>query len=339
MLSPKLNRPLFKALHFQSNITKIDLTNSFIEDEGIKGLSQALPSITQLMYLNLTGNLITSNGIKCLSSIFDNPTTDCLTELTTLNLSFNPLQNQSLPFLEKFCQNLKQLNTLNLMSTELSDLQDFNLKFFSLIDIDLSYNEFTANGLHRAIGKLNACKISKLKFSYCFQENVRESMNENRIIDAFIELFNTGNCSNLEELYLCGLNINDIQCWQIIQSIKRSKVLQTVSLRENSLLTKITWKLLLENLAIRNLYLEGCRIILNDVTEVDAQNLDGISQCCDNIAVTLDAEPIDSSIFNNLKLFFNAYSQYAGKVFSRGRNILLTMKPASIASELWTYHQ
>lgn len=337
MLTPKLNRPLFKALHFQSNITKIDLSNSFIEDEGVKGLAQALPTMTQLIHLNLTGNLITSNGVKHLSSIFDNPTSNCLPELSILNLSFNPLQNQSLASLERFCQNLIQLTALNLSSTEISDLQNFDLKFFSLIEIDLSYNEFIATGLQRSIAKFNSCKLTKLKLSYCFHRIDRDSVNNP--IEALVDILNTGNCSNLEEIYLCGLNINDINCWQLIQSIKRSNVLHTVSLRENPSLTKITWKLLLENLSIRNLYLEGCKLMLNDLVETDADGFDGRSQRCDNITVSIDAEPAESKIFDLLKRFWSAYSQYGGKVFSRGRNVLLTMKPSSVSSELWTYHQ
>lgn len=348
-LAPRLNRPLFQALHFQSNITKIDLTNSFIEDDGLKVLAQALPTITHLMHLNLSGNLITATGIKYIASIFDASTpTDCLTELNALILNFNPLQNQCLAALEKFCQNLKQLNTLHLASCELSDLQNFDLKFFSLVDIDFSYNAFTRIGLQKAVTKFNPCKLVKLKLSYCFEQSDRDcegdsnrnwdEMTENSPIDGLIQVLNTGNCSNLEEIYLCGHNLNDINCWQIIQSIKRSKSLQTVSLRENPAITKITWKLLLENLSIRNLYLEGCKLLVNDLTEMDAEVLSGISQLCDNVIVSIDAVPSESSIFNNLKQFWCSFTQYAGKVFSRGRNILLTMKPASVSTDSWTYH-
>lgn len=338
LLTPKINRSLFKALHFQSNITKIDLSNSFIEDEGVKNLAQALPTITQLIHLNLSGNLITSAGIKYLSSIFDNPMADCLSELSALNLSFNPLRNQSMAALEKFCQHLKQLTTLNLASTELSDLYDFDLKFFSLNDIDLSFNEFTTTGLHKAIAKLNSCKLGKFKLSYSFQSLDRDILNENGTADAFVQMLNTGNCANLEEIYLCGMNINDINAWQIIQSTKRSKKLQTISFRENAMLSKITFKLLLDNLSIRNLYLEGCRMLLNDLTESDAEGLNGSPDHCENVIVSLDAEPTESTIFNGLKQFWSSYTQFAGKVFSRGRNVCLTMKPGSV-DQSWTYHQ
>lgn len=338
MLIPKHSRPLFKALHFQSNITKVDLSNSFIEDEGLKYLVQALPTMKQITCLNLSGNLITATGIKYFSNIFDENPSNCLPELNTLVLNCNPLQNQSLSAFEKVCNNLNQLTTLHLSSTELTDLQGADLRFAHLFDIDLSHNQFTPGGLLKSIEKLNSCKLKKLSLSFCGPLLNRQHTTEKNLVDALTKTLDAGSCSNLEHIYLCGLNLNDIDCWQIVQSLKRSKVMQTLSLRDNPLLTKVTWKLLLENVAIHNVYLEGCKVLLTDLNAQDEEALAKVNNCCENIRVSLNAEALDGGHqFDAVKRIWNAITHYAGKVFQRGRNVWLTTTPANVTDESWEY--
>lgn len=335
MLSPKHSRPLFKALHFQTNITKIDLTNSFIEDEGLKHLAQAMPTMKQITTLNLTGNLITAIGIKYFSSIFDGDQDNCLPELTTLILNHNPLQNQSLNTLEKICHNLSSLSTLHLVSTELTDFQSVDLKFTHLTDIDLSLNHFSSTGLLKSIDKLNSCKLQRLNISFCGPLlNKGESMDRN-LIDALTKMLDAGNCSSLAEIYLCGLNLNDVDCWQIVQSLKRSKVLKTLSLRQNPLLTKVSWKLLLENLAIHNLCLEGCKVILNDLNSQDEEVLAKVMNSCENIRVSLNSN--DIAVFDVVKRIWNSITHYGGKIFKQNHNVWLTTKPDIIANDNWEF--
>lgn len=337
MLSPKHSRPLFKALHFQSNITKVDLTNSFIEDEGLKHLAQALPTMKQITTLNISGNLITAIGMKYFSNIFDDEQTACLPELNTLILNHNPLQNQSLTALEKICCNLIQLTTLHLSSTELTDLQSFDLRFAHLLDIDFSFNSFTPTGLLKAIDKLNSCKLSRLKLSFCGPQLNRQETSEKNLVDALTKVLDAGSCSSLEEVQLCGLNLNDVDCWQIVQSLKRSKTLQTLSLRDNPLLTKVTWKLLLENLSIRNLCLEGCTVLLTNLNGQDEDTLAKVTHCCENIKLSLSPDAADCDQFDAVKRIWNSITHYAGKIFQQGRNVWLTTTPANITTDTWEY--
>lgn len=340
MLSLKHSKPLFKALHFQSNITKIDLTNSFIEDDGLKQLSQALPTMKQITTLNITGNLITATGIKYFSQLFDNGQENCLPELSTLILNHNPLQNQCLAALEKICNNLCQLSTLHLQSTELTDLQDVDLRFTHLVDVDFSFNQFTPTGLLRAIEKLNSCKLKVLRLSFCGRLLNGPKTTERNLIDALTKAIDAGSCISLEQVYLCGLNLNDVDCWQIVQSLKRSKTLHTLSLRDNPLLTKVTWKLLLENLAIHSLYLEGCHVLLMDLNAHDKEALSKINNFCANIRVSLNTdsnEAIDSNQFTSVKNIWNTITNYAGKIFRHGGNVWLTTAPANVASDSWEY--
>lgn len=336
ILSPKHSRPLFKALHFQTNITKIDFTNSFIEDEGLKHFVQALPTMKQITSINLTGNLITMTGVRYFSNIFDG-SPDCLPELNTLILDNNPLQNQSLAPLEKICMNLAQLQTLHLSSTELTDLQNCDLRFANLTDCDLSFNSFTPTGLLKSIDKLNSCKLEKLTLSFCGTLLNRQETLERNVVDALTKMLDAGSCSNLHDIRLCGLNLNDVDCWQIVQSLKRSKVLQTLSLRDNNLLTKVTWKLLLENLSIRTLYLEGCKILLNDLNEQDADALTKVTSCCENVRISLNPDVSDIDQFEMIKRMWTSITQYAGKIFRNGQMVWLTTTPENITNDTWEY--
>lgn len=344
IISSKLSRPLFKSLHFQTNLLTLDLSQCFLEDEGMKFLAQALPTISQLTKLILSGNLITVNGIKYLTSALE-ASVDAvlLPELATLNLSFNPLQNQSIPQLAKLCQHLPQLRSLSLSSVELADFQDVDLKFNALTEIDLSLNEFTSSGIANAIDRLNTCKLKQIDLSYCLAASARNSPNANELVDSLANVLNAGTCANLEEVHLSGCQLNDVDCWRIIQALSRSKQLLVVSLRDNPSLTKVTWKFLLENLCVRQLHLEGCSSLAADLTETDVMTLQAqsIEECSKNVTISMTAadgsnEP-DASQIELLKRMWNVVSRDAGKMFKQNRNLLLTIEPELVANDDWTY--
>lgn len=339
-LSSKYSRSLFKACHFQSNLTTIDLSNSFIEDDGLKFLSQAIATMNQLIHLNLSGNLITANGIKHLTTMFDTQTPESiLPEFTTLILSYNPLQNQSLQSLEKFCSHLNQLAVLELASTELSDFQNIDLKFSQLTHLDLSFNNFTANGIVKCIEKLNACKLKRLNLSFCGDFDTYSVYGSKQFIETLEKMLNAGNCGSLEELHLCNLDLNDTDCWQITQSIKRSKVLKIFSLRQNCQLTKVTWKLLLGNLTVQNLKLEGCRALLDNLLESDAHDVGTILQRFGNIFVSFDQDLDVDDRFEKLIRFWTMVTQHTGKIFVNHRKVLLTLNSDYCPADKWHYYQ
>lgn len=346
IIIPKLSRPLFKSLHFQTNLLTIDLSECFLEDEGMKFLAQALPTIGQLNTLNLSGNLITTNGIKYLTSSLKIDSIDSvlLPELSTLNLSFNPLQNQCIPLLAKLCQKLPQLRSLSLSSVEFTDFQDFDLKFNALTDIDLSLNEFTSTGLSNAIERLNASKLVRIDLSYCLASaSARNSQNVNGLVDALTTVLNAGTCANLLEVHLSGCHLNDVDCWRIIQVLARSKQLLVVTLRDNPSLTKVTWKFLLENLNVRNLYLEGCTSLIVDLNGTDVMTLQiqSIEECCKNITISMvtseDSQVSDTEQIDLVKRMWNVVSRNAGKLFKQNRKLLLTIEPEIVANDDWTY--
>lgn len=315
----------------------IDLANSFLEDDGVKYLAQALSTIPQLASLNLSGNLITSVGLKHLSSIFD-AHVNALSELKTLNLNFNPLQNQSLSSLSKFCMNLRQLKSLQLSSTELTNLEDHDLRFNELSDLDVSCNSFVPGGLVKAMEKLNASKITKLNLSFCIELQTNEDNSEpDDFIDPLVNLLNNGTCANLEEIYLMGCNLNDTNCWRLLQSINRSKILRVLSLRDNQALSKISFKFLLENIFVRNLFLEGCRMLLNDITDADVESILTLHNCCENIYLSLSHQSSKEADLLTLQKIWNIVSRCDGKLFINDMKVLMTLKPDNVSTDEWHY--
>lgn len=85
-----LVRPVFRALQHQ-NLISLNLSNNFIQDDGVKYLAQALPTLKQMKNLNLSGNLLTEKGIEYLAISFEKQ--NCLRELVQLKLDCNPLKS------------------------------------------------------------------------------------------------------------------------------------------------------------------------------------------------------------------------------------------------------
>lgn len=298
-----------------------------------------MPTMNQLAHLNLSGNLITHNGIKHLAGIVESAAPEAiLPELTTLILNYNPLHNHSMQNLEKFCRHLSQLSVLSLVSCDLSDFQNVDLKFAQLTDLNVGFNQFTANGLIKCIDKLNACKLKRLNLAFCGEFDDDLSFGSKTFIECLDKMLNAGSCTNLEELHLDNLYLNDIDCWQIIQSIKRSKVLKMVSLRQNCQLTNATWKMLLENLTVQNLRLDGCKLLLDNLLETHAQDVGIVLQRFENIFVSFDRDLHADDRFEKLTRFWTSITQYTGKIFTNHRKVLLTLNGDQVPMNSWQYY-
>lgn len=340
IVSTEICRPLFRALHFQNNLAAIDISNSFVGDDGVKHLAHALPTLTNLIALNLCGNLVTTVGIKHIETACDTHP-NCLSELKELYLSFNPLQNASLLSLSNICSKFLKLETLHLASAELTHLQEFDFRFNSLCDLNLSYNAFRHDGITKAIEKLNACKIKHLNLAYCRPQTGYEDENYHdglcdeikSTIETLIRILNTGMCSNLQEINLSGWALNDVDCWRLMQPMRQSKMLRTLTISDNNQLSKVTLKHILETITVKELHLEGCKALLCGLNDSDVDSFE-TAICPDLITLSLPNVTMNSNEITTLKRMWNAVSHARGKLFARGTRALLTLKPDAF-NKLW----
>lgn len=256
-LSLKTIQPVFKAILHQSSLMELNLSNNSIQDEGVKSLVLALPTLKNLKILNLSGNMITVEGIEH----FCTNNSNINLALNDLDLSFNPLGNESLRLLAKLCNSLNDLTNLKISSCEITNFFDYSLNFQALHQLDLSYNNLKLDSICKVLSNLNSCHITSLNLSFCVNE---EGIGEH--IAAFL---NAGTCQNLKELNLMSCNLNDADIWEIIRSIPKTIILETLKLTQNPQLTSITFKTLLNSKKVKYLKLIGCPKLLMDFIEVN----------------------------------------------------------------------
>lgn len=252
-------KSLFKAINQQHLLTIMDLSNNFLEDDGVKHLALTLPSLTQLKELNLSGNMISTVSIKHLNEIFQRHPT-ALAQLTRLTLSYNMLGNESLPALAQFFRSLPTLQSVDLQSTDLTELSTCDMNLFKLTSFDISFNTFTMNEFGKILKKFNYSILEKLNLAFCIREN------RDKLIGEMISVaMYTGTCQHLKELNLAGLHLTDSDVYSIVDPMfkQRKNTLDRIDFSDNPDLSPITLQLLLERVSVEYLHLENCRVLRN----------------------------------------------------------------------------
>ncbi|XP_067644461.1 tonsoku-like protein [Eurosta solidaginis] len=270
-LLPPSTEPLFKAVLHQANLRIINLSNNFIQNEGCRQLAKSIPTLKQLKALNLKGNFITADGIDALLT-----TPSGLEELEELNLSQNPLGNDSLRILERYCNSsaARSLQQISLANCNLTNLYDYDLAFYQLSALDLSYNKLTDDSLRKLLKKLNASRLRELNLSYT-QENIHSADERNAAINAehITTFFESGTCEKFRRIKLCGCHLRDMNIYKIAQNIQKASELDLLALNDNKKLTGATLLTILTKIPqLRKL----CAI--NCLEFVDDERLDKIEQ-------------------------------------------------------------
>jgi Ran GTPase-activating protein (RanGAP) involved in mRNA processing and transport len=265
-LTLTLSKPIFKALNHQTNLMFLDLANNCLQNDGIKFLAHALPTLTQLKSLNLSSNMITATGVECLAAIFEhdnftlgsNVVSTVLPNLNELELSYNPLGNDSVKCLAKVCNSLPQLRKLGIMCCKLESFYDFDLNFGNLLELNVSYNQLMPEAVRKLLTKLNSCIISRLNLDFCSPK----MENFGKDVATF---FDSGTGSCLASLHLSNLSLNDSDLWEIVCSIKKCDNLKELHLLQNPL-TTVSLKYLLNKLPnLKVLHLDGCNRLLRSL--------------------------------------------------------------------------
>lgn len=304
-IEPLIAKPMFRALHFQSNLESINLSNNFIEDEGCKYLAEALPTLDKLKVLNLSGNYITWQGISVISSKLTGKSVSggqSVLQLETLKLNYNPLTNQAIPYITNLVAHLKQLKSLHLCSTHLTELGTISLA--GITDLDISFNHFKIVEMRKMLKQLNACKVIRFNVAFCVSE---PGMGET--LATFLQ---GGTLSHMTDLNLSGLLLDDGDLFEIVQTLRRAKLLKHLYLIGIEQITGIGLMHMLQHLCVDHLHLDGCTNILNGIDTMHSIN-----------AINCNQLTITSACENNIKKFENIWHRiHTNGTSTRHRRII-----------------
>lgn len=253
---------MFKSLHYQSNLDTIDLSNNFLQDEGCRYLADALPTLEKLKILNLNGNHITSIGISALSTKMPIATLQPFA-LETLSLSFNPLGNASATHLSLLVGHLHNLRTLNLSSVDMTEFSSINLS--SITDLDISLAHLRLAELNKILKQMNACKVVRLNIAFSVYEQ-----GAGMAVASFLQ---NGTLERLQYLNLAGLKLDDGDVYEIVQPLRRARQLDELILIENTSLSAIGLKTMLQQLCVKWLQIGGCPSGLGSVDITDVKDV------------------------------------------------------------------
>lgn len=242
-LRPSTVRPILKALQHQTCLSQLNLSSNFIQDEGLKYLSQTLITLKQLTILDLSGNAISESGLEHLCSVLIK--SHLPTEIKCLKLNFNPIKSISLNILSELCR-IKSITSLSLTSCELVEYSNTTTTIAAnvsmemlntLKELEISYNHLSHAGLREILRKLNPTIVERVNLERCTDEmNVGENI---------VEFITSGCYTSLRELNLSGLKFNENEILDILRSLERCENLRYLDLSHQKELTFVSFKYLL----------------------------------------------------------------------------------------------
>lgn len=264
-LLPSFVQPIFKAIQHQSCLLELDVSSNFIQDEGIKYLSQTLITLKQLHLLNVSGNMVTENGVEHLCNVLARSQTPI--EIKRLELSFNPIQSSSLKFVSTMCR-CKNIISLSLTSCELTEVNRLE-QLTTVKCLDISYNHLTSEGFKGFLNKLNPSIIETLNLERC--SSVPSLGN------TIVQFVSSGCYASLREINFSGLNFTENEILDILRSVEKCQQLKAIDLSHQKNLTFMTLKYILFNMesqCIEEVKLIGCKSLQNPSHMFNYQNID-----------------------------------------------------------------
>jgi Ran GTPase-activating protein (RanGAP) involved in mRNA processing and transport len=242
-------RPILKALQHQSCLLHLDLSSNFIQDEGIKYLSQTIITLRHLQTLDLSGNSLTESGVEHLSNILRKNSFPA--KIKCLKLSFNPIRSISLSHISELCR-IKSIASLSLTSCELEDAGAMET-LCTVNDLEIGYNHLSLKGFKDILRKLNPTIVERINLERC--------TNVALVGENIVEFLTSGCYSSLRELNLSGLKLNEIEILDILRCLERCENLRLLDLSYQKELTFLSLKYLLFNMNNRNLNINllGCQ--------------------------------------------------------------------------------
>ncbi|XP_073840267.1 tonsoku-like protein [Musca autumnalis] len=309
--------PIFKAILHQSNLRSLDLSNNFIQNEGCRQLAKALPTLKNLRSLNLSGNFISSDGLEVVLSSASN-----LNNLEEVILSQNPLRNDSIRLLDQFCNMSagKTLRKLHLSHCSLSNLYDFDLNYYELLDFDISFNLLKEESLQKLLSKLNSCRLQKLNLSYV-KTSDGSMGGSTKTTDGLIAFFEGGTCEKFRSISLAGWHLSDVDIYKILLCLGRANDLEIFNISDNERLSCTSLNFVFDKIPqLRKLLATNCIRLL------DVDNLKPFSQLQNipnYISLTVGCELPMIDLSHQLSAMWNTSWGDRGKMKSYDNNLIL----------------
>ena len=150
-------------------------------------------------------------------------------------------------------------------------------------------------------------------------------LTQGSVSDTLCDFLNSGTLESLLHLNLAGLHLEDSDLYQIVSSLKRAKQMLTLNLSQNFKLTWLAFKLILQNVNVHTLTIEGCYDILSDY---DENFFDFHEVLCKNVEISLPClnktQTNDYNLkVNKLKDNWSSLNASTGKVVMLSTNKML----------------
>lgn len=306
-------RPILKALQHQSCLLQLDLSDNFIQNEGIKLLAQILATLKQMQSLNISGNLVTETGLESLCNALTK--SHFPSEIKQIKLGFNPIKSASLKHVSVLCQS-KSVDSLSLTSCELTDAIRLE-QLATVKHLDLSYNHLTSDGFRQFLRKLNPGIVTSLNLERC---SVDAGLG-----DSIVQFISSGCCSSLKEINLAGMNFTENEILDILRCVEKCEQLKSLDFSYQKQLTFLSVKYLLfnmESLSLERVKLIGCQSLQDPSNFFNFQSIEVTRPTLlRNVQLSLPISSIETDFVEKMIELWNVVSGFRGRT-NRDKNLL-----------------
>lgn len=297
-----------KALQHQSCLLQLDLSSNFIQNDGIKFLSQVLVTLKQLTSLDVSGNMITESGVEYLCNALAKCQHPAV--MRHLNLSFNPIRSNSLKLISRLCQT-KSIASLSMVSCDLTVSSGLD-ELGTIQRLDISYNQLSCDGFKGFLTKLNPGLVEALNFERCTTSP--------DIGEVLVNFISSGCYGTLKELNLAGLNFSANEILDVLRSVEKCEQLTSLDLSHQKQFTFTSFKFLLsvDSQSLERVKLIGCKNLQDLSVLLNLHNVDVLqTSCLQNIQLSLpraSSESTRKDFIERIKQLWDVVTAHRGKI-------------------------
>lgn len=307
-------RPILKALQHQSCLIQLDLSDNFIQNEGVKYLSLTLSTLKQLQSLNVSGNLIGETGVELLCNALAK--SQFPLAIKEIKLDFNPITSTALQHVSFLCQS-KSVDSLSIKSCELTDARRLD-HLATVKCLDLSFNHLTGDGFRQFLRKLNPGIMETLSLERCSADP--------GLGEPIVQFISSGCCGSLKEINLAGMNFTENEILDVLRSLEKCEQLKSLDFSYQRQLTFLSLKYLLfsmESRCLERVKLLGCQSLQNPSFSFNLPSIDDTRlSLLRNVQLSVPrSAAIRNDFVDKMKAVWNVVSGFRGRI-NHDKNVL-----------------